>query len=103
MRPACSEPGRNVRVAIGGVPSGTGRYRDPMRQKKRWSDLSRTQQMAIVGGALVELVTTTSAVRDLLRRPNALVRGPKVLWALSFVVQPFGPLAYKWFGRRRVA
>jgi hypothetical protein len=74
-----------------------------MRQKKRWSDLSHPQQVAIVGGVLVELATTTSAVRDLLRRPKAQVRGPKALWALSFVVQPIGPLAYRWFGRRRAA
>jgi hypothetical protein len=74
-----------------------------MRQKKRWSDLSRGQQVAIVAGAVVELAMTASALGDLIRRPREQVRGPKAMWALACVVQPVGPLAYKRFGRRRVA
>jgi Phospholipase_D-nuclease N-terminal len=53
----------------------------------------------MVGGA-VELVVTALAVRDLARRPSSQVRGPKAGWVLSFVVQPFGPLAYFAMGRR---
>jgi hypothetical protein len=49
----------------------------------------------------VEAVLTTIALRDLLRRPRRQVRGPKLLWGLGFVVQPFGPLAYLLAGRRR--
>ncbi|MGZ4448121.1 MAG: PLDc N-terminal domain-containing protein [Nocardioides sp.] len=40
------------------------------------------------------------ALRDLARRPAAAVRGPRAAWAASFVVQPFGPLAYLVAGRR---
>jgi hypothetical protein len=67
---------------------------------KTWSDLSDTQRRLIVAGGAAEAVVTTIALRDLARRPSATVRGPKVLWLLGFVVQPFGPLAYLWVGRR---
>ena len=68
--------------------------------KKRWSDLTTGQQRAIIVGAAVEVVVTGIALRDLARRPSAQVRGPKAAWVLSFVVQPFGPLAYYAMGRR---
>jgi hypothetical protein len=68
--------------------------------KKKWSDLTSAQRGAISVGGAIELVLTTAALRDLARRPADRVRGPKVLWALSTVVQPFGPLAYFAVGRR---
>ena len=71
-----------------------------MKSKKKWRDLSRTQQRAIAAGGAVELVLTAVALRDLSRRPASGVRGRKGLWALSFVVQPFGPVAYLAAGRR---
>jgi hypothetical protein len=67
--------------------------------KKRWSDLSRVEQRTIIAGGAVEIALTAWALRDLKRRPAASVRGPKAAWALSFAVQPFGPLAYALFGR----
>jgi hypothetical protein len=70
------------------------------RRKKTWSDLTSTQHRAIVAGGAAEAVLTLVAVRDLARRPAADVRGGKLLWALSFVVQPFGPMAYLALGRR---
>jgi hypothetical protein len=70
------------------------------REKKKWSDLTPTQQKAIIAGGAVELVLTAVALRDLARRPAAKVRGRKSLWVLSFVVQPFGPIAYLLRGRR---
>jgi hypothetical protein len=67
--------------------------------KKRWSDLSPVEQRAIIAGGIAEVVLTAWALRDLRRRPTETVRGPKALWVASFVVQPFGPLAYVLFGR----
>jgi hypothetical protein len=69
------------------------------RQRKKWSDLSPTQQKALVAGGVVEVVLTAVALRDLARRPAGGVRGRKGLWALSFVVQPFGPIVYLLRGR----
>ena len=69
--------------------------------KKHWSDLSIGQQRAIIVGGVVEVVVTALALRDIARRPSSQVRGPKAGWVLSFIVQPFGPLAYFALGRRR--
>ena len=71
-----------------------------LRRKTRWSDLSSRQRGVIVVGAIAELVITTLALRDLTRRPASQVRGSKVLWVLTFCVQPFGPILYFVAGRR---
>ncbi len=70
------------------------------RNKKKWSDLTPAQQRAIKVGGALEVVLTALALRDLARRPADEVHGSKALWAVSFVVQPFGPLAYFAAGRR---
>jgi hypothetical protein len=49
---------------------------------------------------MVELVVTTIAVRDLVRRPADEVRGPKVLWGPLLFVQPIGSPLYLVIGRR---
>jgi hypothetical protein len=54
----------------------------------------------VIAGAAVEIVLTGWALRDLKRRPAESIRGPKAAWVASFVVQPFGPVAYAGFGRR---
>jgi hypothetical protein len=71
-----------------------------MAQKKKWADLSPTQQRIIVVSGIVEVVLTAYCLRDLRRRPADQVRGPKALWAPAMSVQPFGPLAYLTLGRR---
>jgi hypothetical protein len=69
-------------------------------RKKKWSDLTPGQRKAAVIVGAAELVLTSIATADLKRRPAAEVRGPKVLWMLAFLVQPFGPIAYFTVGRR---
>jgi hypothetical protein len=71
--------------------------------QERWDELPHLQQTGIVALAALEVVLTTAAVIDLVRRPRAQVRGPKTLWFLGFAVQPFGPIAYLVLGRRRAA
>ena len=73
------------------------------RKKQRWSDFSPRQQTAIVVGAIAELIMTTIAIEDLARRPANQMRGPKLLWLLTFVVQPVGPILYFLVGRRNTA
>ncbi len=68
--------------------------------KKSWSDLSDRQRAAVLVGAGIEIALSTMVLVDLARRPGTEVRGPKAVWVLSLVVQPFGPLAYLGFGRR---
>ena len=71
-----------------------------MATKKQWSDFSGGQQAAIIVGSAIEVELTAIALADLARRPRAQVRGPKSLWVLGCVVQPFGPIAYLAAGRR---
>jgi hypothetical protein len=69
--------------------------------KKSWSEYSPAARAAIVVGAVVEMVMTTIALRDLTRRSAAEVRGPKMLWRLGLLVQPVGSPLYLLLGRRR--
>ncbi|HET8971296.1 MAG TPA: PLD nuclease N-terminal domain-containing protein [Candidatus Nanopelagicales bacterium] len=69
--------------------------------QRKWADLSPAQQRAIIVGGAIEVVVTAAALRDIARRPAAEVRGSKAAWVLSFVVQPFGPLAYFALGRSK--
>lgn len=69
--------------------------------KKTWSDMSSTQKKAVVAAGIVEVALTTWCLRDLRQRPASLVRGPKLLWGPAMSVQPFGPIAYLVWGRKR--
>ncbi len=71
-----------------------------MSNKKKWSELSPTQQRLIIVGGAVEVCLTAACLVDLARRDSSQVRGPKAVWVASFVVQPVGPLAYLLAGRR---
>jgi phospholipase D-like protein len=71
-----------------------------MAAKKKWSDLTALQKRVIYAGGAAETLMTVTALWDLARRPSYQVRGPKALWLLGFVVQPFGPLAYFAAARR---
>lgn len=69
--------------------------------KRKWSDLSRPQQVAIAVVGVVEVAATAAMLVDLTRRPASTVRGSKALWRALSVVQPVGPLAYFTVGRRQ--
>ena len=70
------------------------------KNKKKWSELSPPTRAAIVLGGLAEAIVTTIALRDLVRRPAVLVRGPKPLWGAALFVQPIGSPLYLLVGRR---
>jgi bacteriorhodopsin len=69
-----------------------------MDRQKRWSELSRPRQRAIIGAGVVQMLLA-AALLDLRRRPSEQVRGSK-LWAVAALVNFVGPLAYFAFGRR---
>jgi len=73
------------------------------RKKKTWSELSPTTRAAIVSSGLAEVVVTSIALRDLVRRPAALVRGSKLFWGPLLLVQPIGSPLYLIAGRRAAA
>ena len=70
------------------------------RPRKSWSELTPTQRRLIIAVGTAEIMLTTVAAVDLVRRPRESVRGPKVAWALALLVQPVGPIAYLVKGRR---
>jgi len=69
--------------------------------KRKWSELSTQAKVAVVSLAAVEVVVTTIAFRDLHGRTAEQVNGPRWLWRISFLVQPFGPAGYLLLGRKR--
>ena len=73
---------------------------DEFRCRKSWADLPPAARAAIVAGGVAEIIVTSLALRDLVRRPGRDVRGPKLFWVATFAVQPFGPLLYFAAGRR---
>ncbi|MGB3412433.1 MAG: PLDc N-terminal domain-containing protein [Microthrixaceae bacterium] len=72
-----------------------------MSKKRTWAELSTGAKVAVIAGGLAEAVVTGAAVRDLRQRERASLRGPKWLWFMASAVQPFGPLAYFAFARRK--
>ncbi len=69
--------------------------------KKSWADKSPPPKRIVVVTGIAEVALTTWCLRDLKQRPAALVRGPKALWGPAMSVQPFGPVAYLVWGRKR--
>jgi Phospholipase_D-nuclease N-terminal len=69
--------------------------------KKKWSDLPPARRKWIVVQAVIQLSLTALALWDLYHRPADKVRGNKRWWAIGALVQPFGPVAYLLFGRKR--
>jgi len=74
-----------------------------VQARERWQALTPAQRGGVVALAVAEVVLTTWAAADLLRRPRGEVRGPKLAWLSLLSVQPFGPPAYLLLGRRRPA
>lgn len=70
--------------------------------KKQWSDLSPAARTWMVLAGIIEVVLTTTALRDLRKRSADTVKGPKWMWVLICLIQPVGPPAYLLLGRRAV-
>jgi hypothetical protein len=54
----------------------------------------------VVAVVAVQAVSAAFAFRDLARRPEDGVRGPKLLWRILIGINPGNSLAYWFFGRR---
>jgi len=77
-----------------------GKHQQPS-PREQWSSLPKWQRTGTLILAPIEIVATTLAVVDLVRRPREKIRGPKALWWPALTVQPFGPVAYLALARRR--
>lgn len=68
---------------------------------RRWSDLTPLQRVWGVLVALVQTALVVTAERDISRRPQAEVRGPKWVWRIVAMVNFVGPITYFVAGRKR--
>ena len=65
-------------------------------------DLDDRQKRLLLVVLVVHLVLARFTLRDLRRRSDSAVRGPKRLWRVWAITNTTGSLAYWTFGRRRV-
>ena len=61
----------------------------------------RQKRVLVVVVLVVHLILARFTLRDLRRRPDSAVRGPKRLWRVWAATNTTGSLAYWTFGRRR--
>jgi hypothetical protein len=64
-------------------------------------DLIDQQKVLLAVVLVFHVILARSTWRDLRRRPDAAVRGPKRLWRVWSVTNTTGTLAYWLVGRRR--
>jgi hypothetical protein len=63
--------------------------------------MRRPPKEVVVALVAVEAVSAAFAFRDLARRTDDEVHGPKLLWRIIIGINPGNSLAYWVFGRRR--
>ncbi len=64
--------------------------------------LTDQQKKVLAVALVVHLIVLELTWRDLRRRPDAAVRGPKRFWRLAASLNTTGSVAYWLFGRRRL-
>jgi hypothetical protein len=74
-------------------PAAAGGGRGPF-------DLNDQQKRILVAVLVVHVILARFTLRDLRRRPDEAVRGPKRLWRLWAATNTTGSVAYWLFGRR---
>ena len=63
--------------------------------------MQRPSKKQVIAAVLaVEVVSATYAYRDLSKRSDESVRGPKRMWRIIMALNPGNSLAYWLFGRR---
>ncbi len=70
-------------------------------KRKSWKEMSTAQKSANIIFGTAEFILTGWALWDLGHRPANQINGKKRIWAMTSFVQPFGPLVYLLFGRKR--
>ena len=72
-----------------------------MSRNKSWNELSVVSRWRIAILGITQLTLQFVALRDLVKRPAAEVRGAKSAWAAASFINFLGPVAYLVFGRIR--
>lgn len=71
------------------------------KPRKKWSELPPARKARIVGQVVIQCALTAWTLWDLNHRPASQINGDKRWWVLAAFIQPFGPIAYLIFGRKR--
>lgn len=71
-----------------------------MKSRKKWEDLTPTQQRGIVILGILQLTLLVAALVDIWRRPEEEIQGSRTTWTLVSFINFFGPVSYFLFGRK---
>jgi hypothetical protein len=82
--------------------AGAGVEEDQSTQRGGPFNLNDTQKRILLAVIVAHLIIAKLTWRDLRRRPDVAVRGPKGLWRTWSFLNTTGSLAYWTIGRRRV-
>jgi hypothetical protein len=74
----------------------------PLRNQQTLSSMTDRQKEIIAVTLVLHLIMLRLTWRDLRRRSDAAVRGPKRFWRMASTMNTTGSLAYWLFGRRRL-
>jgi hypothetical protein len=85
----------------GAVPHPPAAPAAPVGGSRGRFDLNDRQKRVLLVVLVVHLILARFTLRDLRRRPESAVRGPKRLWRVWAATNTTGSLAYWTFGRRR--
>jgi hypothetical protein len=69
--------------------------------RKRWQDLTLTQQIGITLAGTVQFLLLVAALWDIRHRGADEINGSKQVWTAAAFVNFIGPIAYFVFGRKR--
>ena len=72
-----------------------------MSRNKSLNELSVVSRWRVAILGITQLALQFVALRDLVKRPAAEVRGAKGAWAAASFINFLGPIAYLAFGRTR--
>ena len=71
-----------------------------MIRKKRWKDLTRSQQVSVAVMGMIQLLLLAAALWDIRQRPATQINGSKGWWTAAVFINFFGPIAYFLFGKK---
>lgn len=72
------------------------------KKNKSWKELPPAARIGTIAVGAAQLAFLAAAQRDLSRRPDEQIRGPKMFWRLATLVNFIGPGCYFAFGRKRL-
>jgi hypothetical protein len=69
--------------------------------RRRWADMSPLEKTGNILMAVADIATVALTLLDIRRRPANEIHGSKRMRVMTALIQPFGPVLYFLFGRKR--